>query len=785
MCTSIIFEYSFIDQSTACQSPSADAFYVSPGISPGVGEFIYFDSLCTNPINDGWFIDFNVDPDVVYVVTGGSGEITQVTSCTTQVTIPSPLTYTISVTGTCQSDVGTACFSVSGGTPGYTVDWISPNLGTGFCKTNLLDGSYVVRINDSASPTNNIVYAGVSISGGLSVLVTNVVDTQCGLDNGQVDIAIVGDNNDVEYTLFSGSTIIQQQVTTNGFASFFPLPSGVYSVTAISSSNCSGSTPSFIINPSQPFDFGLYVINDTECNSPTGKIYVTGQTGNAPYTYLWSTNQTNSFITGLTAGSYSVTVTNALGCSVTKSALVDFVPALGLGSWSAVQPSCYSDDGSLTLTITGGTGPYFYSGSNGTTIVTYSQNYTYTNLPAGSFFVDITDAALCKAKFSTNLMTPQSFYGVSINITEPTCSNNNGIIDISLQGGTPPYTYSIASSGVSFNTTTNSTQFIFNNLVGGEYSIEIVDGGECPYIDTVELVSVNLFEVSTTSTTASCGLENGTLTLNSTEGGTLPYTYTLSNGQSITSPDYNVTFSSLSGGSYTYTVTDLDGCSYVGVGNVPDLTPLQFSLFATNCGIDGNSGTITALITQGQPPFTYQWSDNVLGNPQDVYITGLTSQTYGLTLTDANGCNQFREVLITCDPVITTYQTYTMCESDFIFTSGTKNGLLQMLNQGFQDVVGSNEDCILTQSEFTISVEVSGVTYSSTFYSGTTLLDVPTDTQYFQEIENLLLTIPNVTNVEINENTGEIKIFSEDLGNQKVSIELIIEYIISCPTECP
>jgi hypothetical protein len=696
-----------------------------------------------------------------------------------------PLSYTISVTGTCENSVGTACINVSGGVPGYTIDWINPVLGTGACKTNLSNGTYVVRINDSASPVNNELYVNVNISGSFSVVLTNVTDTSCGEDNGSVDVAVISPNTNVTYYLYSGNTLIDSQFTNNGVASFVPLPSGVYSITAVSDSNCSGSTPTFVINPSIPFDYGFYIVNDTECKSPTGKLYITGQTGTAPYTYLWGDGQTTSSITGLTAGSYDVTVTDSNGCTLSKSALVEFVPSLGLGSWVGSSPSCYASDGSLTLTITGGTGPYYYSGSNGTNIVTYSQSYTFTGLPAGPFFVNVTDAALCKVTFSTTLMTPKSFYGVGVNLKEPTCSNANGSVSISLQGGSPPYTYSISGDTIVFDITTNSTQYDFDNLVAGTYDIEITDGGDCPYTETVELTSVNLFEVVYSATSASCGLSNGTLSLSGSTGGVLPYTYTLDNGDSITSSGYQVSFPGLSGGSYFYTVTDLNGCSFTGVANVPDVTSLQFSLFPTSCGLSGEDGTITALITQGSAPFTYLWSDNVIGNPQQIYVTGLTAGIYSLTITDDNGCVQTRTIEITCNPVLTTYQTYTMCESDFTFTSGQKNGFLQMLNQGFQNIVDPVEGCILDEALFTISIEVDGVTYTDTFFTGYTLLDIPTDTQYFDAVEDLLLTIPGVTGVDINQITGDIQIFTNDLGNQSVSIELIIDYTISCPTDCP
>jgi hypothetical protein len=690
--------------------------------------------------------------------------------------VPTPFDYTVSVTGTCVG-IGSALITATGGTAPYTFEWVNPALGTGDFKTGLAPGTYIVRANDSTMPVNNEFFINVSVSSGINLVVSTVSDTSCGDSNGSVTVVATSDNSDITYYLYSGSTLVGQQTTTNLTAQFVPLPAGNYNIVGVNAAGCSGSTGNFVINDSTPFDFGFYIVNDTPCQSPTGKIYVTGQTGNAPYTYLWSNSQTTSSITGLTQGSYSVTVTDSQGCSLNKTALVELVPSIGLGSWSATTPTCYASDGSLTLTITGGTGPYLYSGSNGTTFVSYSQSYTFTGLSAGSFFVNVTDAALCKTEFSTTLQTPQSFYSVQEIVTNSTCSTSNGEVNVFLQGGSPPYTYSLSSSTFSVSALTNSTQYIFNNLPNGEYVLTITEGGSCPYSGNITIESENLFDVEYSATTSSCGQPNGTLTIMTTTGGTLPYIYSLDNEQNITTSSLEVTFSSLVGGTYVYSITDASGCVITGSAVVPEESVLDFSLYPTSCGVSGSGGTITALITSGQPPFTYNWSSNVSGNPQQVYVSGLTGGTYSLTITDDNGCVKTRSVLIECSPVITSYQVFNMCESDFTFTSGTKRGMVQMLNEGFNDLVYPSVDCILSAATFTIEVEVSGNTYSDMFYTGSTLLDVPTDAVYFQAVENLLLSIDGITGVEIDPITSQVTIESED--------SLVIGYTILCPTPCP
>ena len=211
---------------------------------------------------------------------------------------------------------------------------------------------------------------------------------------------------------------------------------------------------------------------------------------------------------------------------------------------------------------------------------------------------------------------------------------------------------------------------------------------------------------------------------------------------------------------------------------------MEFSLFPTSCGLSGSGGTITALINSGQPPFTFTWSSNVSGNPQNIYVSGLTGGTYSLTIVDDNGCTQTRETTISCSEIISTYMVYEMCSSDFVYTSGTKRGILQMYNEGYRDLTSGHTDCLLSAATFSVQVTVSGTTYPSPlvpFYNSTSLLDIPTDQQYFNEVESILLSIPGITGVTIDSTTSEIIISTDgSLSAEEIVIELIIDYDIDC-----
>ena len=122
-----------------------------------------------------------------------------------------------------------------------------------------------------------------------------------------------------------------------------------------------------------------------------------------------------------------------------------------------------------------------------------------------------------------------------------------------------------------------------------------------------------------------------------------------------------------------------------------------------------------------------------------------------------------------------------MGEVDFIYTSGTQRGILQMVNDGFNDLTSGNTNCGLVSATCVAETIISGVTYQQPFFTGTTLLDVPSEQQWYDAVETLLLTVPGVSSVTIDTTSSVVTIQSEgDLANQQVVIDLIIQYDINC-----
>jgi Leucine-rich repeat (LRR) protein len=712
------------------------------------------------------------------------------------------MNYNLLITGDCQSNgSGAISLSINGGSPPYIVQWASPNLGTDYnvyfdplIRTSLNSNFYDVTVVDSTSPNQQILNISIPVSSGVCASILGVQGTTCSLDNGSVTGTSSSNFSTTDFYLYDSNDNFITTQTTNINVSdviFGSLSAGTYYMKVVDLGGCTGYSQNFIIEDSSPLDFGIYNVPNSSCGgTPIGKLFVTGVTGSPPYSYIWSNGATGSTITGLTSGAYSVTVTDSLGCSQTEGVNVVDVPQVGLGTFTAVPPSCFAADGSITIQITGGTAPYYYSASTGAVAIQYGASFTLSGLSAGNYLFQVTDAALCSFVAGTSLASPQGMTSVSVNTNGSTCSSSDGSIQVSVVGGVTPYIYTLISpNGNTSNISGNQTVQIFPGLSSGTYSVAVQDSSSCSYMEEVTLFATDTFTISTNTTGTTCNQNNGSILVVRSEGGVQPYTYSMDGVQIFSNTTLSaVTFSNVNSGQHTITVTDGGGCVQTTQVNVSPSNPLDFALYSTSCG-SGLDGKISALISSGEPPFTFYWSNNIPSNPQDIQVSGLSAGTYSLTVVDSIGCSLSRSTTINCDKLYVSYQTYVMGGEDFIIKPQSKYGILQMLNEGFNDLTIGNVGCKLNSAIFgvKVSVEPLGLSTSETFFTGTTLTSVPTDILYVETIKDLLLTIPGIGEVTFNLSENQIIINTEPgdttLINQRIIIELVIVYDISC-LEC-
>ena len=707
-----------------------------------------------------------------------------------------PYTYQLNLSGDCSSsNLGAFDLIITGTAPlpAYTIEWNSPFTntviltGNTYSNTTLSAGTYNFSISDNCNPPGPKTLVSFRISSGSCISVDSVQSTTCNLNNGSLTAStqyLLGAPSFYLYTL--DSTYVTSATSLSQNVVFNNLSAGTYYVVGNDGGGCTGRSETVIVKSSTTLDYELYVVDNSNCFGSNGRVYINNINGYPPYSYLWSNGETTSYITGITNGVYSVSVTDNTGCVTIKQATVNSVPPMGLVNTEIITPSCFNNDGQLTITISGGTAPYTYSGSNGVIESTFSPIYVFSGIGQGGFGIDITDAGLCKYNTSVPILIPNSFNIVSIGTTNVTCSTPSGVINVTINGGTPPYTYSLEyPGGVTSTQTLPTTSTQFTSLSAGTYTLTISNNGPCVFTNTYDILNVSTFDFSAVTTGTTCDSSNGSVKINLSTGGTSPYTYQITGQPAITTGSTSYTFNYLSQGLYTTTVTDGLGCAVIDQFTITGQSNLNFSLISTN-PTTINNGEVTAYITNGEPPFTLTWSSNVNGQT-GLTVNNLSAGTYTLSITDYNGCTLERNVTLYGYNSLVSYEIYNVCDGDF-----QNNGLTiikkpqQMFFEGFYDLTSGETNCILNQAIFIAEVVVGGVSSDTVYYTSSSLGDYPSDNDWFNAIEGLLLSYPQIGNVIFSSTSNTVTIETEcsegglSVNDTSVTVNFKITYDISC-----
>lgn len=710
------------------------------------------------------------------------------------------LSYTSSITGDCtNTNSGAFTINIDGTAPDYTIQWLSPSSGTtslgagvtAYTQTNLSAGTYTFNIIDSCIPANTVLPVNIYVSSGTCVSITNIINTVCNSNNGSITALTSNLYGQASFYLYNDITgfIIDNTVNNNTYT-FNNLSSGTYYVIADDGGGCTGKSESVIVKNSSNLSFGLYKVDNAGCAVDSGKLMITGLTGTPPYTYLWSNGGIMDNITGLTDGTYTVTVTDSSNCSVSNTSVINTVPKVGLGAIYLTQPSCFTADGEVEIIITGGTPPFYYLGSNGVTNVTFDRTVTFTGLGPGGFTIQVTDAGLCNFSTSTNLLTPNGMSTINVGITNSQCNDFSGIIGpITVFGGTSPYTYILTNSfGNTKTDTIYQSNWLFDGLSADTYNLTITDNGGCTFTSAYTINNQVLFGLTVSTTGTTCNGNNGSVYVQITSGGTPPYIYEI-NGSVITTTLTSYTFNNLFSGNYTASVTDSLLCKQSKPFTINSSNTVDFHLL----GIDSlnNDGSITAYITNGQPPFTLYWSGDV-GTQTGLTITNLLPGDYSLRVVDNNGCSKTKKITIKGVSEYSSTGYFSVCESKglnqpIIIESGPK----QILNEGYNQIILDSPgyaNCILTAATFQAFAYVGNETASTVFYNSTGLLDYPSDELWYGTIQSLIESLPQIGNVDINPITNTIVVTTNceesSLENSEINVVIRIDYEIACQVGC-
>lgn len=518
------------------------------------------------------------------------------------------------------------------GTAPFTYLW--SNGATTEDINNLTAGDYTLQMADAAGCTYYALVHVLQATTGLILTVATTSPTCFGAHDGSINLGI--GNGTAPFSVFwSGPNAYQSTVEDPT-----GLSPGNYQVTVSDVTGCTNtafgwvSQPAAISTPSN----GITIQNPTCYGGATGAINITPQGGKPPYTFDWSNDGPETpdndpqNITGLTVGTYNVTITDANGCTLVPSAFSLSQPAPIQINASIIDIPCGSSNptGAIDLTVTGTGGPFTYLWSNGASTVDIS------GLQGGTYTVTVTKANGCTQTFAMEVLHGGSLIpSTDFTITPVSCQSgaSDGAITLNTLPPTAqgPFSFSWTGQG----NFTASTQNI-SGLLPGNYDFTLTDANGCQFVAFVTVPKLSgTFGLSIYQGQPTCSGDSLLLNIN---GGVAPYTYHWSNNSTQPFLVYSST------GTYTVTVTDAVGCTKIAstsIATEPLLT-LTIAAVANACN-GGTSGAVNLTVAGGVGPYNYVWNNGA--STQN--INGLTAGTYCATVTDAIGCTRVRCATVT------------------------------------------------------------------------------------------------------------------------------------------
>ncbi|MES2628680.1 MAG: gliding motility-associated C-terminal domain-containing protein [Bacteroidota bacterium] len=505
-------------------------------------------------------------------------------------------------------------------------------------------GSHTLRVKDKNGCTYDTIVNIPAASGPVSAA-ASVTAATCDEADGEITIGTVNGGK-APYTFSTGSG------TPGTGNSFTGLTAGTYTITVIDDNGCKLAQTVTVERKTGVSGFSLQLSPET-CHRTDGKILVRHITGgNGPYTFSRGGSfGADSNFTQLTASTYTITVKDRNGC--TKDSTVKIIhvdgPQVALGNRQNV--SCFgAKNGSATVIASGTTAPYQYRWTGNP-----SQNASASGLDTGTYTCTVSDTNGCTATAST-VITQPSPITLNVSSTPAACAFPSGTATASASGGTGQLLYH-------WNTTPPQQSAIATGLAGGSpYRITITDENGCIKDSsiTISLLDGPQITLKGFSPVSCIDSANGSISV-SIRGGTAPYVLKWN-----TTPVQTDSIAiNLKPGDYTLTATDASGCTagFTYRLQQPDSIRATFTIVDDPCG--QSKGSITAAVSGGHGTPGYTWSTTPQQHSSS--ITGLSSATYQLTITDGYGCTaNFQTVVGTINPpqISQVNVTHIQCEGD-------------------------------------------------------------------------------------------------------------------------
>ena len=578
---------------------------------------------------------------------------------------PDPLAISSTITNlNCKGDnTGSIALSVIGGNGGYSYAW-TPNVGSSATVTGLAANTYNVIVSDTkgcSASRNFVVTEPAQVLNGSGV----VVSASCAASaTGSINVDVWGGTAPYTYVWSSGQ--VTQDVSN--------LTAGPYNVTITDAKGCTKGLSFSITQP--PVLGGTLSTTDVLCyGNADGSISFSPTGGTAPYSYSWQNSTTlysssSSTLANVVADNYQVTVTDAKGCKYVATSTINQPPLLVTTS-TGINVDCFgASTGSVDLTIAGGTAPYAIDWNNSVP-TSYGNAEDLVSIPAEVYTVVVTDDKGCTSTLSHTITQPNLPISISEVITDVLCfGNNTGAIDITVIGGTIPYTYSWLSG--------QTTEDI-SNLLSGTYGYTVTDGNGCQFSNAQYVAEpAQPLLVTNVITDVNCfGESNGGIDLAVT-GGTSPYVYEWANSSyllSITNQD----LVNYPADTYRFKVTDDHGCTFFDTLDINEPPLLTTSVVGVNILCKGgNNGSVDLTVNGGVLPYVYSWNNGATVEDINTLVAGY----YEVLVTDDHNCTISDSITLT-EPMDSLEYTYIVedvkCNDgedgviDLSITGGTQN----------------------------------------------------------------------------------------------------------------
>jgi len=507
---------------------------------------------------------------------------------------------------------GSADLTVTGGTQPISYHWSGGQISQDIY--NQFAGTYYVTITDGN---------GCEITDSITIyqpqpFAATIIgsDLLCYNDNtGALNLIVAGGTQPYSYLWNPGG------YTTQDISN---LPAGFYSAAITDANGCGTGASDIIMQPS-PLTYDLFPDN-ADCNGEnSGSVNIDVLGGTVPYTYIWSNGSTEEDIVDIGASAYTVTITDANGCDTTATTTISEPSAIITEVTGSTDALCYGGaDGTATVTATGGSLPYTYNIGTGPQVLG-----NFSGLSASTYIVTITDANSCTSEPDpVTIGQPTQILITFVDTMGAYCGNNSGWAAVTASGGTPDYQYK-------WNDAQSQANDTATNLLGNMYyTVSVTDAHGC--MEIMDSIWVSNYpggsaEITQSENVTCYSDDDGSATVGMI-GGTAPYSYYWSNGQTTS------TASGLSGNVYFVTVTDINGCTATTNINISEPDLLEAEILAidiVNILCYGNStGSAEVSVTGGIQPYTYIWSSGGTNALEE----NLHAGNYVVSVTDDNGC---------------------------------------------------------------------------------------------------------------------------------------------------